>query len=109
MTNRRSTWLRTIVLVMFAACGPTPPKQHGHSGGDGDPNGIPADVAQALAALPDATVLMWTAVGLPTYVVGEMCKVGAMQSDDPATAEAALRPMLQPVLSPFRLHTTDLP
>src|SRR6478609_1265394 len=107
MMRSRSMWLRTIVLVMFAACGPTPPKQHGHSGGDGDPNGIPTDVAQALAALPDATVLMWTPDGLPTYIVGEMGKVGVMQDNDPVAAEGALRPMLTPVLAPFRLHTSD--
>ena len=68
----------------------------------------PDDVADALAQLPEATVLEWTEDGLPTYIVGEMVKVGAMQSDDPIASDTALRPMLTPVLKPFRLTTADL-
>jgi vibriolysin len=68
----------------------------------------PDDVAEALAQLPDAQVLEWTDDGLPMYIVGEMVKVGAMQSDDPIASDQALRPMLAPVLKPFRLTTTDL-
>lgn len=68
----------------------------------------PDDVADALAQLPEATVIEWTEDGLPTYIVGEMVKVGAMQSDDPIASDTALRPMLTPVLKPFRLTTGDL-
>ena len=68
----------------------------------------PDDVAEALAQLPDATVLEWTEDGLPMYIVGEMVKVGAMQSDDAVASDGALRPMLTPVLKPFRLGTGDL-
>src|SRR5690349_5624047 len=109
MMGNRSNALRALVLVLFAACGPASPHRHGQ-GGDGgdDSNGIPDDVSQALSQLPDATVLMWTTDGLPTYVVGEMGKVGAMQDSDPAAAETALRPALPPVLAPFRLHAEDL-
>src|SRR5258706_1225102 len=97
-----------IVLSLAAACGPTPTHK-GHPGdGSNDPNGIPSDVAAALAALPEATVLMYTQDGLPTYIVGEMGKVNAMQDNDPVAAEAALRPALPPVLAPMRLHTSDL-
>jgi vibriolysin len=72
-----------------------------------DPGGND-DVHQALAALPNAEVLEWTPDGLPTYVVGEMMKVGSMQSDDPIASDNALRPLIAPVLAPFRLHTGDL-
>ncbi|HEU0030670.1 MAG TPA: M4 family metallopeptidase [Kofleriaceae bacterium] len=66
------------------------------------------DVADALAALPEATVLEYAPDGMPRYVVGEMTKVGAMQTDDPAAADQALRPMLPPVLAVMRLTNDDL-
>jgi len=66
------------------------------------------DIAQALAALPDAEVLAYTADGVPMFIVGEMAKVGAMQTDDVVAAEAALRPSLAPVLAPFRLTTDEM-
>ncbi len=68
----------------------------------------PDDVADALAQLPEAQVLEWTEDGLPMYIVGEMIKVGPMQSDDAIAADTELRSALSPVLAPFRLHTTDL-
>src|SRR5262245_50606740 len=75
--------------------------------GSNDPR-IPDDVAEALAAMPEARVLEWTQDGLPKYIVGEMGKVGAMQSDDPIASDAALRPGIVPVLKPFRLAPADL-
>jgi vibriolysin len=66
------------------------------------------DVAEALAQFPEASVLEWTADGLPQYIVGEMMKVGAMQSDDPIASDAALRPALVPVLKAFRLDAGAL-
>ncbi|HEY5944807.1 MAG TPA: M4 family metallopeptidase [Kofleriaceae bacterium] len=42
------------------------------------------------------------------YIVGEMVKVGQMQSDDPIASELALRPMLSPVLAAFRLKTDSM-
>ena len=66
------------------------------------------DVAEALAALPEAVVLMHAPDGMPTYVVGELAKVGAMQTDDMVVADNVLRPQLVPVLKVFRLTTTDL-
>src|ERR1043165_2184963 len=72
-----------------------------------DPGGND-DVHQALAALPNAEVLEWTADGVPTYIVGEMARVGAMQSDDPVASDNVLRAQIGPVLAPMRLHTGDL-
>jgi len=66
------------------------------------------DITEALAALPDATVLSYTPDGVPTYIIGEMGKVGAMQSDDAIASDAALRPSLTPVLAAFRLKNPDL-
>ena len=100
MTSRRK--LHLIVLTLLAGC---------EANVDGwtkeDPGGTD-DVHDALAALPNAEVLEWTPDGLPTYIVGEMMKVGVMQSDDPIASDTALRGQLSPVLAPFRLHTTDL-
>ena len=66
------------------------------------------DIADALAALPDAQVLMHAPDGMPTYVVGELAKVGDMQIDDAIAADSVLRPQLGPVLKVFRLTTNDL-
>ena len=63
---------------------------------------------RALAAMPNAEVLMFTPDGVPTYIVGEMAKVGAIRTDDATAADAALRPALAPVLAAFRLTTADL-
>ncbi len=80
-------------------------------GGPGEDKDDPSnthDISDALAALPEATVLSYTTDGVPTFVVGEMAKVGAMQTDDAHAAEAALRPSLGPVLAIFRLRGDDL-
>jgi vibriolysin len=68
----------------------------------------PNDVQQALNALPNATVLSWTNDHLPTYIVGELAKLDAMQSDDAATDEAILRPALGPIVAPMRLVPGNL-
>src|SRR5262245_9839408 len=73
-----------------------------------DPHGVPADVQAALDALPDAQAIAFTDDGIPTYIIGELGKVGAIQTDDAIAAEASIRPMLAPVLAPFRLVTGDL-
>src|SRR5437867_4354847 len=95
--------LSLIALVVVAGC---------EANVDGwtkdDPGAPPDDVQQALAALPEARVLEWTNDGLPKYIVGEMVKMGAMQSDDPAASDAALRPMIVAVLKPFRLTNAVL-
>ncbi|HEY8142881.1 MAG TPA: M4 family metallopeptidase [Kofleriaceae bacterium] len=53
-------------------------------------------------------MLQSTADGVPMYIRGELGKVGSMQADDDAAAEAALRPQLAPVLAPMRLTTSDM-
>ena len=63
------------------------------------------DVVAALAALPEATVLMSTPDGMPTFIVGELAKIGEMQFDDATAADTVLRPQLAPVLKVFRLKT----
>ncbi|MBX3161493.1 MAG: M4 family metallopeptidase [Deltaproteobacteria bacterium] len=73
-----------------------------------DPTGIPIDVEEALADLPDVEVLEATADGLAMYLVGDMAKVGGVQTDDAPAASAALMPALPRVLAPFRLAASDL-
>ena len=102
MKSRRSIWKLLLATAAIAGC---------DANVDGwvkqDPDTPPDDVARALEALPNATVLDWTKDHLPTYVVGEMARIGAMNSDDAATSEAALRPFIAPVVKPFRL-TPDM-
>src|SRR5262245_841052 len=74
----------------------------------GDSETIPADVVRATAALPEAEILSTNIDGIPTFIRGDLGRVGDAQSDDRATAEAQLRPSLTPVLAPFRLAATDL-
>ena len=66
MKSRRQTWKLLLATAAIAGC---------DANVDGwvkqDPNTPPDDVAQALKALPNATVLEWTQDHLPTYVVGE--------------------------------------
>src|SRR3954471_21325884 len=102
MTSRRKLF-QWVALTVLAGC---------EANVDGwtkdDPGGAPDDVQEALRALPNVEVLEWTPDGLPTYLVGEMMKVGAMQSDDPIASDTALRSQLTPVLKAFRLSAGDL-
>jgi vibriolysin len=100
MSRRHSTKL-LLAIVTVSGCA---------TGGDGTvkDDGEPDDVSSALAAMPNAEVLEWTSDGLPTYIVGELTRVGAMQTDDPAAADAALRPSLGAVLAPMRMKSEDL-
>ncbi|MGN6110301.1 MAG: M4 family metallopeptidase [Kofleriaceae bacterium] len=104
MTTHRSLLRAALALAVWAGC------ESGAPTGDpkDDPAGVPSDVADALGALPEAQVLLSTTDGLPMYIVGEMGKVGAMQYEDALASDRALRPMLAPVLRPFRLTTSDL-
>src|SRR5690606_1596298 len=68
----------------------------------------PDDVEDALAQFPEAQVIEWTADGLPMYIVGEMVKVGEMQSDDAIESDTLLRPAITPVLAAFRLQNDDI-
>ena len=71
MTSRRQHYL--IAITVLAGC------EANVDGWTKEDAGGPDDVQTALAALPEAEVLEWTPDGLPTYIVGEMAKVGAMQ------------------------------
>ena len=73
----------------------------------GTPSSVPDDIADALAALPEAKVIAFTDDGVPTFIVGELAQVGAMPADA-ISAEAALRPALGPVVAPFRLEPEEL-
>lgn len=101
---KRSSWtFGAALLATAAACGPTLPAEDAKPGQD-----VPQDVTDALHTMPEAQVIEWTTDGLPTFIVGEMAKVDAMQSDDMATADRALQPALVPVLKAFRLTSSDL-
>lgn len=108
MMKCRTFASRSLATMLFAlaAC------QGGDPAGSGDPkddpSGTPDDIKDALDGLPDVTVLMTTQDGLPTYIVGEMAKVGAAQTDDAVAADAALRTALPPILRVFRLTAPEL-
>ena len=65
------------------------------------------DVAAALAAIPDAVVSARAADGVPTFLSGDLAKVGEVPSDL-AEAERALTPRLGSVLAAFRLQPSDV-
>ena len=94
----KSRWpFRTALLLTIAACNPL---TIGTPGEKDDPDAppVPDDVTDALKQLPDATVIAWTTDGLPMFIVGEMAKVGSMQTDDMVAAQQALEPALPPIL-----------
>lgn len=99
--SRRQVSKTLLAIAVFAGC---------DANVDGwtkdDP--APDDVEDALAQFPEAQVIEWTPDGLPMYIVGEMVKVGEMQSDDPIESDRALRPALPPILQAFRLQSNDL-
>jgi vibriolysin len=105
---KRSWSFRCVLLLAVAGCNPL--DIGGPTSTKDDPAAppVPQDVTEALKKLPEATVLSWTTDGLPTFIVGELGKVGAMQTDDAIAAEQALRPALSPILAPFRLSSGDL-
>ena len=103
MKLRRSSWKLLLTTVAIAGC-----EANVDGWSKADQDAPPDDVAAALAALPNAQVLSWTDDHLPTYIVGEMAKLGAMQSGNAAEDEAMLHPALAPVLAPFRLVPSDL-
>ncbi|HWO17608.1 MAG TPA: M4 family metallopeptidase [Kofleriaceae bacterium] len=73
----------------------------------GDPEGT-EDVAEALAALPEARVLQTAADGVPQFIVGELGRVEAPHQDALTGSDASLRAALPPILKAFRLENEDL-
>ncbi|HWU86541.1 MAG TPA: pre-peptidase C-terminal domain-containing protein [Kofleriaceae bacterium] len=65
-------------------------------------------MVEAIAQLPEATVLMSSADGVPQYIVGDLGKVDPTHLDDQLAADQRIRPALAPLLKAFRLRTDDL-
>jgi vibriolysin len=100
MLSRPLSRLAVALALVLNACATgdsDPPKVE-------DPSRTADDVADALAALPDAEVLQFTADGVPLYIRGELGKIGDAQSDD----DSSLRPALAPVLAPFLLEVDNM-
>jgi vibriolysin len=81
--------------------------------GDGDNgNGDRADntdIQSALAALPEASVLLYSPDGVvPQYIVGDLGKISAAQDAGLVASDTNLRAALPPILKAFRLENKDL-
>ncbi len=88
------------IVLSSGGCGP-------HSGGPGDlPDGVPDDVAAALAALPDAEVLALGKDSLPTFVHGMLGK--GPPRLDAGKADEALAPAMDPITPVFRLQMPEI-
>jgi vibriolysin len=109
-TDPKNWILSALLATVVAGCQSTEPKD--------DPAGN-QDIEAALAALPEASVLLASDDGVPQYVVGELGKidpahdVGLGAADtagaaDAADADRALRPALPPILKAFRLSAEEL-
>ena len=67
------------------------------------------DVQDAIEDLgPDAEVIARHADGVPMFIIGELSKIGEMQSDDDGQNAALLAPALPRLLAPFRLKPEHL-
>jgi vibriolysin len=103
---RRDRWsVRTVLLLAVAACNPFGPAAP--SDDSNEPANVPPDVTNALNNIPDATVIQWTADGLPQYIIGQMATLPTMgDSLDEVTPVVAAA--IPPILKAFRLTTDDL-
>lgn len=72
-----------------------------------DPTGN-TDIVEALAQMPDATVLSYTDDGLPTFIIGVLGTIDPTQTDGLLASDGRLRPALTPILKAFRLTNDDL-
>ena len=101
---KQKTWIRGALLV--AALGGC---QSGTDYGStkDDPDGT-QDIVDALAALPEATVLQYSADGIPQFVVGDLGRTDAAQPAGLVADDSALRSALPPLLKAFRLENKDL-
>src|SRR5512138_1248199 len=109
--NRRPMF-RSLIGVglaagVLAACAGTKDDDSPAAGGVGEPH-TPADVAGAVAALPEAEVVQSTADGVPQFIQGDLGKVGQVQTEDRIAADLQLRTALSPALAPFRLSAADV-
>src|SRR5262245_56531264 len=108
MMSRRTTVRGSLLLAASLLGCHSPDVGEIEPHPDSDTTGIPADVSDALAQLPDAQVLESTDDGIPTFIIGTLAQVGQFQNDNADAASAAIMPMLPKVLAPMRLTTGDL-
>jgi vibriolysin len=102
MTKRKL--IRAALAITVAGCQSGAP-----SGSDPKDLNDNSDVQDALRALPEASVLLYTPDGLlPTFIVGDLARIDAVQTDNWQQADTVLRPGLSPVLKAFRLTNADL-
>ncbi|HWO17607.1 MAG TPA: pre-peptidase C-terminal domain-containing protein [Kofleriaceae bacterium] len=66
------------------------------------------DVIEALAALPEAELLMSSADGVAQFVRGDLGRIDASHNDVRGGSDASLRAALPPILRAFRLANEDL-
>ena len=68
------------------------------------------DIEAALAALPEASVLLASSDGVPQFLVGELGKIDPAHEVGAGAAgdDRALRPALPPILKALRLSVEDL-
>jgi vibriolysin len=101
----KKKWIHGALLVAaVAGC------QSGAPTGEAkDDQGSNQDIVEALADLPDAEVLQYSADGaVPQFVVGELGKIDASQEAGLVVDDRALRAALPPILKLFRLENKDL-
>ena len=72
------------------------------------PADAPADVARALTALPEVTVVHAARDGVPTFLRGNLGQAPQLDVKDIAATQRALRPVLAPVLGALRLQADDM-
>jgi vibriolysin len=72
-----------------------------------DPGGT-QDIADALAQLPEAQVLQYSADGIPQFIVGDLGRVGDAQESSLVAGDSSLRTAMEPLLKAFRLENKDL-
>jgi vibriolysin len=107
MTQRRTwkAWARGALLVAaVAGCQSSPTDDFK----DRPPGN--QDITSALAQLPEAQVLQYSADGVPQFIVGELGRIAPAPAQDArlTTGDAALRAALPPILKAFRLTNEDL-
>jgi vibriolysin len=103
MTTSRNVIQGILLAAAVSAC------QSGAPTGDPKDDGTDnSDIQAALAALPDATVLLYSADGVPQYIVGDLGKTDPTQMDNQLAADQRVRPSLVPLLKAFRMQAGDL-
>jgi vibriolysin len=104
MTNMKK-WIRgTLLAAAVAGCSTA--GDGDHDSGDRADN---TDIQSALAALPEASVLLYSPDGVvPQYIVGDLGKISPAQDAGLVASDTNLRAALPPILKAFRLESKDL-